>query len=69
MRLCGLYGGLDAMQEVIGTGKSLVVVQPDFAEELLCLQSKCARPRSASLGCGVRGSVAIRDKTVGLVVV
>lgn len=69
MRLYSLYGGLDAMQEVIGTGKSLVVVQPDFAEELLCLRSKCARPRSASLGRGVGGSVAIRDKTMGLMVV
>lgn len=69
MRLCSLYGGLYAMQEVIGTSKSLVVVQPNFAEELLCLQSKCARSWSASLGGGVQGSVAIRDKTGGLVVV
>jgi len=57
------------MQEVISAGKSLIVVQPNFVEELLCLQGKGARPGSASLGGGVQSGAAIRDMTVRLVVV
>lgn len=57
------------MQEVISTGKGLIVVQPNFVEEFLRLQSKGARSGSAGLGGGVQSGAAIRDMTVGLVVV
>lgn len=57
------------MQELVGTGKSLVVIQSNFAQELLCLQSEGAWSGSAGLGGGIQSGAAICDRTAGLVVV
>lgn len=57
------------MQEVVGTSKCLIVVQSNFAQEFLCLQSEGAWSGSASLGGGIQSGAAICDKTAGLVVV
>lgn len=57
------------MQEVVGTGESLTVVQMNFTQELLGLQSECARSRGAGLGSGIQSEAAFQHKIVGLMVV
>lgn len=57
------------MQELVGTGKSLVVIQSNLAQQLLCLQSEGAWSGGASLGGGIQSGDAICDRTAGLVVV
>lgn len=57
------------MQEGVGAGKGLIVVQSNLAQELLCLQGEGARSWGASLGGGIQGSAAICGRTSGLVVI
>lgn len=68
MRLGCFYGGLDAAQEVVGTGEGLVVVQANLVQEFLSLQSEGAWSGSACLSGGIQGGAAICDVTVGVVV-
>lgn len=57
------------MQEVVGTGKGLIVVQSNLAQEFLCLQGEGAWSGGASLcGC-IQSGAAICDQTAGLMVV